>query len=94
MKHARVAQPTFPPYLTADEQRKNDDFEWALRDRALRKKYGGKVVAVHRRRVLGAGKNYQAGWAAAQRRRDRPAKMEVALGLVPCEAPTGCGEST
>ena len=84
MKRASDTQPTFPPYLTPDEQRKNDDFEWALRDLQVSKKYGGRVVAVHRRRVLGVGKSYQAAWVAAQRRRDCPAKHEVAMVVVPC----------
>jgi hypothetical protein len=65
MKRASVTEPAFPPYLTADEQRKNDDYEWALGDLEVRRKHGGKVVAVHRKKVLGAGKSYQAAWAAA-----------------------------
>ncbi len=87
MKRAKAAEPAFPPYLTADEQRKNDDFEWALHDPELRKKYGGKVVAVYRRKVFGVGNNYQTAWTAAQRRRDCPAKTEVALVVVPCLVP-------
>jgi uncharacterized protein DUF5678 len=85
MKRAKATGPAFPPYLTAEELRKNDDYEWALHNPELRKKYGGKVVAVHGKKVLGVGKNYQTAWAAAQRRRDCPAKMEVALVVVPGE---------
>jgi hypothetical protein len=85
MKRASAAESAFPPYLTADELRKNDDYEWALRDLGLRKKYGGRVVAVHRKKVLGVGRSYQAAWAAAQRRRNCPAKREVAMVVVPCQ---------
>jgi hypothetical protein len=84
MKRTRATESAFPPYLTADELRKNDDYEWALADLDLREKYGGRVVAVHHKKVLGVGKNYQAAWAAAQRRRNCPAKREVAMVVVPC----------
>jgi hypothetical protein len=83
MKKAKVEGPSFPPYLTADELRKNEDFEWALHDPEVRRKYGGKIVAVHQKKVLGSGKTYRTAWAAAQRRRDCPAKQEVALVVVP-----------
>jgi hypothetical protein len=83
MKRSKATDQAFPPYLAADEQRKNDDFEWALHDLELRQKYGGKIVAVHRKRVLGVGKTYQAAWAAAQRRRNCPAKKDVAMVVVP-----------
>jgi hypothetical protein len=84
MKRASATESAFPPYLTADEQRKNDDYEWALCDLELRQKHGGKIVVVHQKRVLGVGRSFQAAWAAAQRRRNCPAKHEVAMIVVPC----------
>ena len=87
MKRASATEPAFPPYLTRDEQRKHDDYEWALHDLELRKKFGGKIVVVHRMKVLGVGRSYQAAWVAAQRRRNCPAKHEVAMVVVPCLVP-------
>jgi hypothetical protein len=83
MKREGATESVFPSHLTPDELRKNDDYEWALRDLELRKKYGGRVVVVHQKRVLGAGRSYQAAWAAAQRRRNCPAKHELAMVVVP-----------
>jgi hypothetical protein len=83
MKKTKTTLPTFPPYLTEDERLKEDDYEWALHDMETRRKYGGKVVVVYRKRILGAGKNHRAAWAAAQRRRDCPQRYEVAMPVVP-----------
>jgi len=74
---------TFPPYLSEEERRKHDDYEWALHDPGVRARYAGKVVVVYRKKVLGAGKSYKVAWAAALRRRGCPAKQEVAMPVVP-----------
>ncbi len=87
MKKVSAPAQTFPPYLTEAEQRKNEDYEWALHDAAVRARYAGKIVVVYRKKILGAGKTYQAAWAAAQRRRDCPAKQEVAMPVVPHPVP-------
>jgi hypothetical protein len=53
--------------FTAREQQIYEDYEWCLHDPEIQRTYGGKVVAVHNRRVWGAGKTYQAAAQAAQR---------------------------
>jgi hypothetical protein len=83
MRKTSTSPQTFPRHLSEEEQRKQDDYEWALHDPAVRARYGGKIVVVYRKKVLGAGKSYESAWAAAQRRRDCPAKQEVAMPLVP-----------
>jgi hypothetical protein len=74
---------TFPAYLTEEEQRKCADYEWALHDLAVQRKYAGKIVVVYHKKVLGAGKTYQSAWAAARRRRNCPEKDQVAMPVVP-----------
>ena len=76
-------QPTFSPRLTDEEQRKCDDYEWALHDLAVQRKYAGKIVVVYHKKVLGAGKTFQSAWAAARRRRNCPEKRQVAMPVVP-----------
>jgi hypothetical protein len=83
MRKASASPQTFPPRLSEDEQRKQDDYEWALHDPEVCARYGGRTVVVYRKKILGAGKSYKSAWAAAQRRRDCPAKHEVAMPLVP-----------
>src|SRR2546421_12209189 len=83
MKKTTAAVQTFPPYLTEEEQRKNDDYEWALHDPEVQRKYAGKIVVVYQKKVLGAGKTYDAAWAAAQRRRNCPVKALVATPVIP-----------
>ena len=87
MKRTKTELPTFPPYLTHEEQRKQDDYEWALHDTETQRKYGGKVVVVYQKRILGAGKTHRTAWAAAQRRRDCPQRYEVAMPVVPYFVP-------
>src|SRR5437660_931589 len=74
---------TFSAALTEEEQRKRTDYEWALHDRVVQRKYAGKIVVVYHKKVLGAGKTYQSAWAAARRRRNCPAKHQVAMPVVP-----------
>jgi hypothetical protein len=93
VKKTQGAKPAFPPHLTEDEQRKRDDYEWALHDPGVRAKYAGKVVVVYRKTVLGAGRTYAAAWAAAQRRRDCPSKHLVAMPVVPHAVPADAGAS-
>jgi len=78
---------TVPPYLTEEEQRKNEDYEWALHDPQVQKKYAGKIVVVYRKKILGVGKTYAAAWAAAQRRKDCPPKPLVVTPVVPYPIP-------
>jgi hypothetical protein len=45
----------FPP----GDPRRDADFDWALNDPEVYRQYGGLKVAVHERRVWGAGRTYQ-----------------------------------
>ena len=81
-------EPTLPPYLTEAEQRKNADFQWAMRDAEIQRKYAGKIVVVYQKKILGVGKTCRTAWARAQRRGDCPAKQEVAMPVVPYPNPT------
>jgi len=83
MKKTHAEPAAMSPYLDEREQRINADHEWCANDPEVRRKYGGKIVAVHDRTILGAGKTYATAWAAAQRRRSCPPKHEVAMVVVP-----------
>jgi hypothetical protein len=82
MKQSYAGQ-TFSPRLSEEEQRKCDDYEWALHDLSIQRKYAGKIVVVYHRKILGAGKTFQSAWSAAQRRRNCPEKHQVAMPVVP-----------
>ena len=83
MKKTQPGPQVLSPFLDEREQRINADHAWCTSDLEVRRKYGGKIVAVHERKILGAGKTYAAAWLAAQRRRDCPPKHEVAMVVVP-----------
>ena len=83
MKKTQPDPSALGPFLDEREQRINADHEWCANDPAVRRKYGGKIVAVYNRTILGTGKTYTAAWAAAQRRRRCPPKHEVAMVVVP-----------
>ena len=87
MKKTRNELPTFSPFFTAEEQRIREDYEWALHDAHVQRKYGGKIVVVYQKTILGVGRTYQTAWAAAQRRRGCPPKHEVAMPVVPYPFP-------
>jgi hypothetical protein len=88
MQKRKQTEPrAFPPYLDERERQMNDDYEWCLHDPEVRKKYGGKVVVAHERKIWGASKNHTAVWAAAQRKRGCPPNEEVAFVVVPQAAP-------
>ncbi len=86
MKNTAESQ-AFPSHLSEEEQRKREDYEWALRSAEVQRKYAGKIVVVFRKKILGAGSTYRAAWAAARRRRHCPEKREVAMPVVPHPAP-------
>ena len=79
---------TFPSHLSEDEQRKRDDYEWALHNAEVQRKYAGKIVVVFCKKILGSGSTYRAAWAAARRRRHCPEKHEVAMPVVPHATPS------
>ncbi len=87
MKKNKVRTPTFPPTLSEQEQQKNKDYEWAMQDAEIKRKYAGKVVVIYLGKVLGAGKNFRTAWAAAQRRRNCPGKHQVAMPVIPFPIP-------
>lgn len=57
--------PTFPPHLDERERQVLDDYEWALRDEEVQKKYAGRFVAVYKRRVWGVGDTHGEAYRAA-----------------------------
>lgn len=73
--------------LTELEIQQSDDYEWCLHDADLRKRYGGKVVAAHRHRILGVGASHAEALEAAQRRPDCPPLEEIAIVVVPEHVP-------
>ena len=54
------------PFLEPDPD-EEADYDWASTDLEVRRQYGGLVVAVHDRKVWGAGKNHQLAWEDASR---------------------------
>ncbi len=74
---------TLSPQLDEGERQINDDYEWCLRDPEVRKKYAGRAVVAHRRKIWGAGKDYVAAWAAASCKRGCPSREAVAIVVVP-----------
>ncbi len=71
------------PHLDAREQQIQDDYEWCWHNSEMRKKHGGKVVIVHKRKVWGVGANHTLAWADAQRKRGCPPKQAVAAVVMP-----------
>ena len=79
----KVKPQPLSPYLDEREQQIQDDYEWCWHDPDMQKKYGGKVVIVHQRKIWGVGKNHLVAWGAAQRKRGCPAKHLVAAVVMP-----------
>jgi hypothetical protein len=59
-----------------------EDYFWAQQDPAVLKAYGGLVVAVHRRKVWGAGKNYRTAVEDALQKPGCPPAGELVLVLI------------
>jgi hypothetical protein len=64
------------------ERRVWADHEWVLHDAGLQRQYAGQVVAVHDRRVWGAGKTHQAALNDALSRPGCPPRGELATVAV------------
>ena len=79
----KTDQQPLSPYLDAHEQQMQDDYEWCWNDPEMQKKYGGKVIIVHQRKVWGVGNNHALAWVAAQRKRGCPPKELVAAVVMP-----------
>lgn len=71
-------------YLTEEEKKMNEDYEWCLNDPDVRRQYGGQVVVAHQRRIWGAGKDHGAAWDAAQKHPDCPHNRMCVFVVVPC----------
>jgi len=71
-----------PICLNESEQQIREDYEWALRDPGVQREFAGKVVIVHQHRILGAGNDYRAAMADAERKPDCPAISELAKVFV------------
>ncbi len=70
-------------YLTEEEKKMNEDYEWCLNDPDVRRQYGNQVVAAHQRRVWGAGRDHRAAVDAALKQPDCPPKIYLVLVVVP-----------
>ena len=64
------------------ERRLWADHEWVLHDAEVQRRYAGQVVAVHDRRVWGAGKTHQAALNDALSRPGCPPRGELATVAV------------
>lgn len=84
-EHAAVPEEfsAFPSYFTEEEKRFNEDYEWALHDPEVRRQYGDQVVAVHQRRIWGAGPNHLVALNAALQQPDCPPRKNLAFVVVP-----------
>ena len=70
-------------YLTEQEKQINDDYEWCLHDPEVRRLYGDQVVAVHQRRIWGAGANHLAALNAALQQPGCPPRKALVFVVVP-----------
>jgi hypothetical protein len=68
--------------LTEREREAHADYEWVLHDSAVQREHAGKVVAVHRRRVVGVGPNHWEALQAALRSPGCPPRDEIAIVFV------------
>lgn len=75
-------------YLNEHEKQVRDDYEWCLHNPEVRRQYGDQVVAVHQRRVWGAGANHLAALNAALQQPGCPPRHFLALAVVPPIVPS------
>lgn len=76
-----------PCYLTEEEKKIDEDYEWCLNDPDVQRQYGGQVVVAHQRRIWGAGKNHRAAWDAALQHPECPHPRVCAFVVVPAFLP-------
>jgi hypothetical protein len=87
---ARLADPASDPAtlerrvahivaMSESELRLQADYEWGLKDPGVQDCYGGRVVAVHQRRVWGAGNTHAEALDAALRQPACPPRESLAL---------------
>jgi len=70
-------------YLTEEEKKMNEDYEWCLHDPEIRRQYGDQVVAAHQRRIWGAGRDHRAALDAALKQPGCPPRKSLVLVVVP-----------
>jgi hypothetical protein len=68
--------------LSERERQLRADYEWVLHDADIQRQYAGQVVAVHDRKVWGAGKTHATALQAARRRRGCPPQESLAKVFV------------
>jgi hypothetical protein len=68
--------------LNNRERQCNADYEWVLQDLGVQREQAGKVVAVHRRKIVGVGTNHRDALQVALRRPDCPPREEITLVFV------------
>jgi hypothetical protein len=64
------------------EKQIREDYRWVLHDRAIQRQHAGNVVAVHQRKIWGAGPNHSAALATALQCPNCPRQQELALVYV------------
>jgi hypothetical protein len=70
-------------YLTEEEKKMNEDYEWCLHDPDVRRQYGDQVVAAHQRRIWGAGANHLEALNAALQEPGCPHRKCLVFVVVP-----------
>lgn len=76
-----------PCYLTEEEKKMNEDYEWCLNDPEVQRQYAGQVVAAHERRIWGAGQNLGDALDAALKQPGCPPQKCLVLVVVPYPFP-------
>jgi CheY-like chemotaxis protein len=71
------------PAAYTRQQQLDDDYAWAVIDPAVRRRYGGQVVAVYRRQVMGAGGNHGEALRSAREHPGCPERTWLAFAVVP-----------
>ncbi|MEX1997434.1 MAG: hypothetical protein WEA04_02025 [Candidatus Andersenbacteria bacterium] len=68
-----------------DEREKgiDADYNWALEDLVVRRQYAGQVVAVHARKVWGAGRDHRQAVERALNEPNCPDRSSLAIVVVP-----------
>jgi hypothetical protein len=91
-----ATQSSPPPAFTGQaqglderERQLREDYEWCLRDAEAQRAYAGQVVAVHQKKVWGAGKTHGEALQAALARPGCPPRECLAKVFV--EGPVAAG---
>ena len=68
--------------LNERERQVQADYEWVLHDATIQREQAGKVVAVHRHRIVAVGKDHREAIEKALRRPECPPREEIAVVFV------------